>query len=159
MANKPFFIPEKEIKLFDAFNEELIDDIVGQTVDIYKVSLSDVEANIYGEASSGGEKMYDNGYQVNCLILFGEPQTQDLDSGIGADVNADIEMYFHRAALEESGFYPEIGDIVDWNGFYWEINGTTEPQLIGGHQNYKHQVKATAHRTRLTSANLEERPL
>ena len=136
MANKPFFIPQKEIDLFDSFNEELIDDIVGQTVDIYKVSLSDIEAN-----------------------LFGDPQTTDLDSGIGADVNGDIEMYFHRTALVESGFYPEIGDVVDWNGFYWEVNGTTEPQLIGGHQNFKHQVKATAHRSRLTSTNLEERPL
>ena len=39
-----------------------------------------------------------------------------------------------KTALVESDFYPEIGDIVDWNGFYWEINGTTEPQLIAGHQ-------------------------
>ena len=68
-------------------------------------------------------------------------------------------MFFHRTALVKAEFYPEIGDIVDWNDFYWEINGVTEPQLIGGHQNYKHQVRATAHRTRLSSANLEERPL
>ena len=74
-------------------------------------------------------------------------------------MNANIEMYFHRAALVESDFYPEIGDIVDWYDFYWEITGVTEPQMIAGHQNYKWQVKATANRTRLTSANLEERPL
>ena len=38
-TNKPFFVPQKEVDLFDAFNEELIDDIIGQTVDIYKISI------------------------------------------------------------------------------------------------------------------------
>ena len=42
-SNKPFFIPTKEIELFDAMNEELIDDIIGQTVDIYKISVEDTE--------------------------------------------------------------------------------------------------------------------
>ena len=49
MANSPFFVPQKEIDLIDAFNEELIDEIVGQYVDIYKVSVENTEENIYGE--------------------------------------------------------------------------------------------------------------
>ena len=40
-AFSPFFIPQKEVELFDALNEELIDDILGQYVDIYKISLDD----------------------------------------------------------------------------------------------------------------------
>ncbi len=36
-ARRPFFISQKEINLFDFMNEELIDEIVGQTVDIYNV--------------------------------------------------------------------------------------------------------------------------
>ena len=75
----------------------------------------------------------------------------------GADVNTSIEMYFHRTTLSEAGFYPEVGDIVDWNDFYFEINSVTEPQLIAGHQNYKHQIIATAHRSRLSSLQIEER--
>ena len=35
----PFFIPQKEIDMIDSMNEELIDEIVGQSVDIYKVSI------------------------------------------------------------------------------------------------------------------------
>ena len=35
-ATTPFFITEKEINLIDHLNEELIDEIVGQSVDIYK---------------------------------------------------------------------------------------------------------------------------
>ena len=64
---KPFFVPQKEIDLIDAFNEELIDEIVGQSVDIYKVSIEDTEENIYGESST---KYFDRGFRVNCLIMF-----------------------------------------------------------------------------------------
>ena len=152
-SSVPFFVPQKEIQLFDAMNEELIDEIVGQYVDIYKLSLDDTEENMYGESTT---KYYNDGFRVNCLINFIEPEiTQD---EFGADLNTSIEMYFHRNTLKDAGFFPEVGDIVDWNKFYFEINSITEPQLIAGHQNFKHQIKAIAHRSRLSSLQIEERP-
>ena len=36
---KPFFIPQKEFDLINQMNEELIDESVGQSVDIYKVNI------------------------------------------------------------------------------------------------------------------------
>jgi len=151
----PFFIPQKEIDTIDSMNEELIDEIIGQSVDIYKVSIDNTDENVYGESTT---KYYEVGFRVNCLILFNEPEiTQD---EFGADENADIEMYFQRNNLSSGSlnFYPEMGDIVDWNDHYWEINGTTEPQLIAGHPGYKHSIVATAHRARLSSLQIEERP-
>ena len=56
MANKPFFVPQKEVDLIDAFNEELIDEIVGQTVDIYKITVDETTENMYGESTT---KYYD----------------------------------------------------------------------------------------------------
>ena len=152
---KPFFVPQKEFDLINAMNEELIDEIVGQSVDIYKVSIDNTDDNIYGESST---KYYEQGFRVNCLINFNEPEV--IQDDFGADVNSSIEMYFQRENLASGSlnFYPEIGDIVDWNNFYWEINGTTEPQLFAGHPNYSHQIKATAHRSRLSSLQIEERP-
>ena len=150
---KPFFVPSKEIELIDVMNEELIDEIVGQTVDIYKISVDDTEENLYGESTT---KYYDKGFRVNCLINYIEPEM--LQDEFGADLNTAVELYFHRTTLKEAGFYPEVGDIVDWNDFYFEINSITEPQLIAGHQNFKHQIKAIAHRSRLSSLQIEERP-
>ena len=127
----PFFIPQKEIDIIDSMNEELIDEIVGQSVDIYKLSVENSPENMYGESVA---KHYNIGFRVNCLIQFNEPEmTQD---EFGADYNANIEMYFQRNNLASGSlnFYPEIGDIVDWNKHYWEINSVTEPQLIAGHQ-------------------------
>ena len=152
----PFFVPQKEINVIDSMNEELIDEIIGQSVDIYKVSIDNTDENVYGESTT---KYYEVGFRVNCLIQFNEPEiTQD---EFGADENSDIEMYFQRNNLSSGSlnFYPEMGDIVDWNDHYWEINGTTEPQLIAGHPGYKHSIVATAHRARLSSLQIEERPL
>ena len=152
---KPFFMPQKEFDLINVMNEELIDEIIGQSVDIYKVNVENTKENLYGESTT---KYYDIGFRVNCLILFNEPEVQQDE--FGADTNSNIELYFQRENLASGSlnFYPEIGDIVDWNKFYWEINGTTEPQLFGGHPNFKHQIKATAHRARLSSLQIEERP-
>ena len=152
---KPFFVPQKEFDLINAMNEELIDEIVGQSVDIYKVNVERTDDNIYGESTT---KYYDIGFRVNCLILYNEPEVNQDE--FGADLNADIEMYFQRENLSSGSlnFYPESGDIVDWNNHYWEINVTTEPQLFVGHPNYKHQIKATAHRSRMSSLQIEERP-
>ena len=152
----PFFIPQKEIDTIDSMNEELIDEIIGQSVDIYKVSIDNTDENVYGESTT---KYYEVGFRVNCLILFNEPEI--IQDDFGADINSSIEMYFQRNNLASGSlnFYPETGDIVDWNDFYWEINGTTEPQLIAGNPNYKHSIKATAHRARLSSLQIEERPL
>ena len=151
----PFFVPQKEINLINDMNEELIDEIIGQSVDVYKVSIENTEENIYGESAT---KYYDVGFRVNCLIQYNEPEiTQD---DFGADLTGNIEMYFQRENLSSGSlnFYPEIGDIIDWNDQYWEINSTVEPQLVAGHPNYKHSIIAKAHRAKLSSLQIEERP-
>ena len=152
---KPFFVPQKEFDLINAMNEELIDEVVGQSVDIYKVSIDNTEENVYGESTT---KYYEQGFRVNCLINYNEPEV--IQEDFGADLNSSIEMFFQRENLSSGSlnFYPEIGDIVDWNNFYWEINGTTEPQLVAGHPDFNHSIKATAHRSRLSSLQIEERP-
>ena len=49
---KPFFIPQKEVDLVNSMNEELIDELVGQSVDIYKVSIDNTDENVYGESTT-----------------------------------------------------------------------------------------------------------
>ena len=155
-ATKPFFISTKEISLFDSMNEELIDEFVGQSVDIYKINTQHTKDNIYGESTT---KYFNVGFRVNCLIRYNAPEVEQFES-IGADVNSTIDMNFQRNNLASGSlnFFPEAGDICDWNNTYWEINGVTEPQLIGGHPNFNHAIKATAHRSRLSSLQIEERP-
>ena len=154
-ATKPFFVPQKEINVIDSMNEELIDEILGQYVDIYKIDLDSTDSNVYGESST---KYYNVGFRVNCMLNYNEPETT-YEDGI-ADVNSSIDMFFQRNNLSSGSldFFPEVGDVVDWNQHFWEINSVTEPQLIAGHQGFRHNVNATAHRSRLSNLQIEERP-
>ena len=145
------FMASKEIDYIDAVNEELIDQIVGQYVDIYKVSIEKSDENVYGESSS---KNYDKGFRVNCLLLYNSPEIQQDE--FGPDMVTSIEMYFHRTTLSEGGFYPEIGDLAHWNNMYFEINAVTEPQILGGNPLFNHEIRAMAHKSRLSSLQIEE---
>ena len=80
---KPFFIPQKEFDLINQMNEELIDEIVGQSVDIYKVDIDRTDENVYGESTT---KYYSVGFRVNCLILYNEPEI--IQDEFGADLNS-----------------------------------------------------------------------
>ena len=161
MASTSRFFAQKDIDTFDKFNKELVGDlytekdgVISQKVVIYKVSVYDTEINMYGETASG--KTYKPGVQVSALIEA-EDQTTTTDE-FGPDLQQNALFSFVRQSLKDISYVVEIGDIVDWNGHYYEMNSVTEPQLIVGHQNYKHSIIAVAHRSRLSSLQIEERP-
>ena len=99
-ATKPFFISQNEINLFDSMNEELIDEFVGQSVDIYKINTEHTKDNIYGESTT---KYFNVGFRVNCLIRYNAPEVEQFES-VGADVNSPIEMNFQRNNLASGSF-------------------------------------------------------
>ena len=147
------FVQQKDLAFFEKISKELVDVVVQTTVEIFKLSISESRTNLYGESLG---KSYLPSVQCACMI---ERDESVIDyEGFGFDRSQNAEFRFNRATLAEKNLFPEIGDIVDWNDIYWEINGTTEPQLFAGHPNFKHQIKATAHRSRLSSLQIEERP-
>ena len=57
--------------------------------------------------------------------------------------------------IASRGFYPEIGDVVEWNDAYYTVNAIVENQLIGG-QIYKNfSVVITANMTQRDKLQLE----
>ena len=161
MAQTSRFFAQKDIDTFDKFNKELVGDlytskdgVISQKVVIYKVSVYDTEVNMYGETASG--KTYKPGVQVSALIEA-DDQTTTTDE-FGPDLQQNALFSFLRQSLVDISYVVEIGDVVDWNQHFWEINSVTEPQLIAGHQGFRHNVNATAHRSRLSNLQIEERP-
>ena len=154
------FIAQKDIDTFDKYNKELVgnlttnqDGLSNQIVVVYKIAVNDTEVNMYGEAGKG--KTYNPGVRLACLISADDmAYTQD---EYGPDLRQTASFSFIKQALKDLSFVVDIGDIVDWNNFYFEINAITEPTLIGGNQDFKHEIKAVAHRIRLSSIQIVER--
>ena len=144
------FNRRRDIKLFNSLNNELLNNIIQTPVTIYKISVES-EENIYGESST---KTYTKGLQIGCLIRH-EPQATDSGEGFGPVVNQTIQIAFHREMIAARDFYPEIGDIIEWNEAYFEINAVVENQLIGG-QIYKNfSIVVSAHMAQRDSLQIE----
>lgn len=127
----PLYNRPRDMALFNRINQELLHRIVSTPVVVYKVSTESSE-NIYGEST---EKTYTKGLQIGCLITH-EEQAADASEGFGPEITQNIQVAFHRDMLNDRDFYPEIGDVIEWNESYFEIYQVVENQLVGG-QIYK----------------------
>ena len=153
------FYPPKDMDLIDRFNRELVGDarigkdgFIGQEVIIYRVSVQDTKANMYGESADG--KTFRPGVKLSCVI-----DAEDFDfetNEFGPDNRQNVTFAFQGDYLIDVNFRPNIGDIVSWNDGYFEINSFNENQLVGGQTDNNHSIVATAHLVRLSSLNIEE---
>ena len=146
----------KDLATIEKFNRELLgepnisdDGIIDQFVILYRVSVYETETNMYGEASEG--KVYKQGVKLPCIV-----DASDFDfnyDDFGPDNRQTVSFAFQRAYLVEVDLKPEIGDIMQWNDGYFEVDKFNENQLIGGnfdnsHSIYEaHMFNSSSHRT------------
>ena len=126
------FGSQNDFKLFVGINRELLSDVIEQEVLYHKISLEQTTANIYGEAQ---DKLYWSPIKLNCLIDRGDQQTTVDD--FGPDSVRAVSFKFLRQDLKDANTFPEVGDIIQWNEDYYEVDNTTENQLfLGTDENY-----------------------
>jgi hypothetical protein len=118
----------RDASLFRHINKELINDIVQTEVDIYKTSLYDSKTNLYGEAL---KKTFFPAVRVACLITV-DDQTWESDD-FGPDVNQGATFAFLRDTLKDTAdLVLEVGDIINWNAIYWEVDALVNNDLFMG---------------------------
>ena len=108
-------------------SREILKDIVEQEVGYYKLSLTDTQANLYGEAL---DKVYLDPVKLNCLITRGD-QVITVDD-FGPDLGREASFAFVRQDLVDANTVPEVGDIVMWHEDYYEVDTVRENQLFFG---------------------------
>jgi len=149
----------KDLATIEKFNRELLgepnisdDGIIDQFVILYRTSVYETDTNMYGEASEG--KVYKQGVKLPCIV-----DAADFDfnyDDFGPDNRQSISFAFQRAYLVEVDLRPDIGDIMNWNSGYFEVDKFNENQLIGGNFDNSHSIVVSAHLTRMPTTNLEE---
>ena len=155
------FGSEKDIKLFNTLNTELINNIIDTQVDVYKVSVADVNDNLYGENIN---KVYNPAVRVGCLVEFQDPVY--VDAEYGTDIDQEANFSFLRDMLKETAnLVLEVGDIIEHDNSYWEIDKIIENQYVTGRnpdfdKNTKSfgsnfSVVCNTHRTRMSKLNIE----
>ena len=154
------FFSSNDLRTFETFNKELVGDlrlskdgIINQTIKLFKVSAEHTSTNLYGESTGG--KIYKPGVKVNALIES-EDFSFETDE-FGPDSNQAVTFAFQRKNLIDINLKPEIGDVINWNYAYFEINSINENMLIGGDVDKNFDLVCTTHLTRLSRVNLTER--
>lgn len=148
----PRFVSERDFRLFQHFNREIVDDIVDVKVVLYKIVVEQAATNIYGESVT--KERY-RGIRLNALIRYTK-QVPSGDEGFGYDAQQEAEFRFVRKLLSDVDVYPETGDIIGYNDFFYEINNVAEAQLVASRPEYNHSVICETHLTRKTSINIVE---
>lgn len=144
------FFQQRDFNLFKHFNREHINDWVDTPVTIYKVDMNTTETNLYGESVGG--KTYEVGFRIPALIQREDQQVTYEE--FGSDINQTMEFRFLRETLEEVSFNPDIGDIIEYNEAYFEIDSRVENQFIAGNNQFSLSIIVTGVMKRKSSLNL-----
>jgi hypothetical protein len=148
----PKFLQARDIELFKSFAREVVDDIVQNTIVLFKINVNETRVNIYGESLN---KTWYPGVEVYALINK-EPESARYE-GFGLDTDQNITFKLDRWMLEEKGIYPEVGDIIKFNEGYFEIDNTNEIQLVGGQTYNNFSVVCSTFMVSKSNLNIEER--
>jgi len=123
------FGSSRDLSMFIKVNNELLDNVIQQEVDYYQVNLEHTQTNMYGEAPN--QKVYNSPIRLTCLIERGD-QTFNIDDQFGADASQTYTFKFLHRRLVELSLWPEVGDLIENRGNFYEIDNINENQFIVG---------------------------
>ena len=135
----PLFVGKKERDLVRQVNTELIENVVGQVIAYYAVSLEHTNFHpIYGEAI---QKTYLPPVRVYARIEALESEVTNESKGY--DKRPRISVYFHRKRLtEDQDLFVRVGDFVYYDGDYYEIVKTVGAKRLFGQEGQKYEITA-----------------
>lgn len=147
------FTRARDLRLFNQISKELVEKIVDTIVILYKLKHDVMETNIYGESDN---KQFENGVCIAALINH-EDQTGEY-SDVGHDLYQNVTIAMHRPTLELLDIYPQVGDYLEYNNSYYEIDEIVENQLIGGNvaPDWNFSFRCRSHMVSRDSINVED---
>jgi hypothetical protein len=146
------FVTQRDFEFIQHITRELIDDTMDVGVILYKIVANTAKVNIYGESAV---KARYTPVKINAIVNYNK-NTVSSGDGFGVDQQQRVDFRFARRMLQEVNIYPEMGDIIEYNNHYYEINNIQETQLIAGKPGFNTAIICVAHLTRRTSIDIEE---
>ena len=141
----------RDISMFRKVNRELMGNIISQEVIYYKYNVANTTVNMYGEAAEG--RTFADPVMLFALIEVGG--TTSPTSDLGVDFDWPITFRFLRDDLLSPRYdfnasmsfgsnlnplpgtygaelHPEVGDIINYQNGYWEVDNTNATQFTLG---------------------------
>ena len=149
----------RDMEVFKKLNKEVIKKVIDTEILYYKFNVGDISVNIYNEAKS---KTYYPPVLVHALISKEDQEWSSDD--FGPNVTQPINIAFLRDILVELDLVPEIGDIIEHNRSFYEIDSVVQNQRFmgkdpdmwfgGNTHGYNISIICAAHMTRASNLNI-----
>ncbi len=149
------YFSERDLRLVNHFNAELMGDIIQTEVTIYKVAAGQTNVNVYGEADPNTGIVFFPGIEITALI-----QREDISTEYGVfgpDRKQDVVFKFRENMLKLVNLFPEVGDMILFNERYHEIDNVIQEQLLGGISDKSHSIICNTHYSKLSKLNIVNR--
>jgi hypothetical protein len=162
----PLFGSTKDARIIGSITRELFHKYISNEVEVFKLALNETEINLYNESD---KKVYYQPVRLFCNINKEDPMMNDVDTGM--DVSQLLTFSFLRDDLIDKILTLNEGDIIKFDGRYWEVDNTNSNQYFMGRNNETHlmttegrdrsfgkniSIRAATHLTRLSQLNLVE---
>jgi hypothetical protein len=160
------FGSDRDMSLFRRVNREIINRIIDTEVLLYKLNLERTDTNLYGESD---RKTYYQPTRMHCLIMRDSRTSSGDDYGI--DTQRTATFAFFKPDLIEKNIIVQVGDILHWDGEYYELDNQNNAQdyIAGKEENTDLGVTTgergifgmdisvifEGHATRMNSINIE----
>ena len=140
----------RDISMFRRVNRELMGSIISQEVIFYKYNITTTKTNMYGESVEG--RNFADPVMLFALIELGSPESPTSDFGV--DFTWPITFRFLRDDLLNklneanqgqpfntyqqpniqygANLQPAVGDIIQYQNGYWEVDNTYDTQYFVG---------------------------
>jgi hypothetical protein len=148
----PKFLQTRDIEFFKSIARELVDDVVQNTIVLFKINMNETKVNIYGESLN---KTWYPG--VELYALYSKNPEDVVYEGFGPEMQQNITFKLDRMMCEEKNLYPEVGDIIFFDTSYYEIDNTNEIQFIGGSPDNNFSIVCETFMVTKSTLNIEER--
>jgi hypothetical protein len=148
----PKFLQTRDIEFFKGIARELVDDVVQNTIVLFKINMNETKVNIYGESLN---KTWYPGVQL--YALYSKNPEDVVYEGFGPEMQQNITFKLDRIMCEEKNVYPEVGDVIFFDTSYYEIDNTNEIQFIGGSPDNSFSIVCETFMVSKSTLNIEER--
>ena len=122
------FGSSRDVSMFRYVNRELLWNVISQQCVYYKYNLLETKVNMYGESNDG--HYFQEPVILFCLI---DRNDQDyLEDTMGVDFVWGATFAFLVDDLTDANIFPQVGDIIEYQNGYFEIDNVISNQLFVG---------------------------
>ena len=128
------FLNNRDLRLYRNINRQLINKIIGTSINYFKMNILQSKQNIYGQSL---QKIYFQNIKIMGLVQFQDYRAQN--GQMGYNVFNNLKLRLDRQYMIQIDLYPQVGDVIQWNNQYYDISTVVQNQFIGGQTNQQNK--------------------